>query len=502
MFYSWFAILPVLIVLISAFATRNVIFSLVLSIVSAVLLVNNFQIINSFWFALHKIYEQISMADHLYTFGFLILLGIFIQIMTHTGGIAAYSRTMRKYLSDGRSAQTMSLVLSCTFFLDDYLNTLTTGAIMKPLFDFYHISRVKLAFLLDSMSSALCVLVPATSWVALILIQLQATGIQDPFVLYLKSIPFIIYPLAIIFSAWFIVRARIMYGPMATYENVSAEITPATVLTDIPQQTAGISHFLFPLTFFIVALIFNFLLAGHSKLLGGNNTFQEILNSANIFWVLFISILATLIFSIIFFAYHKKITHILLLQSTQQGFILMKNSLLLLLLAWTLGALLKDDLHTGEYLANSLLTFLNFKLFPVLFFLITLLISASTGSAWGALVIMIPLALPLVINLAIPSLLALSCGSILAGAVAGCHFSPISDATVMASTSAGCQHLTHVQTQIMYSLPALLASIIMYIVLGFIAPLGYSTQLLLLPLYLLLTGILIMGLQKVFIKKS
>lgn len=42
--------------------------------------------------------------------------------------------------------------------------------------------------------------------------------------------------------------------------------------------------------------------------------------------------------------------------------------------------------------------------------------------------------------------------SVMAGAVMGDHCSPISDTTIMSSMASGCNHLSHVSTQMPYAL--------------------------------------------------
>lgn len=57
-------------------------------------------------------------------------------------------------------------------------------------------------------------------------------------------------------------------------------------------------------------------------------------------------------------------------------------------------------------------------------------------------------------------------GAIIAGSIAGAHFSPITDATVMASMATGSYHIDHVQTQIAYSIPAFIGTCVSYIVIA------------------------------------
>lgn len=59
-------------------------------------------------------------------------------------------------------------------------------------------------------------------------------------------------------------------------------------------------------------------------------------------------------------------------------------------------------------------------------------------------------------------------GSVLSGGLFGDHCSPISDTTVISSMGAACDHIDHVKTQLPYALTVALASIICYIVAGFV----------------------------------
>ena len=45
-----------------------------------------------------------------------------------------------------------------------------------------------------------------------------------------------------------------------------------------------------------------------------------------------------------------------------------------------------------------------------------------------------------------------SLASVLSGAVLGDHCSPISDTTILSSMATGCEHISHVQTQLPYAL--------------------------------------------------
>ena len=88
---------------------------------------------------------------------------------------------------------------------------------------------------------------------------------------------------------------------------------------------------------------------------------------------------------------------------------------------------------------------------PAIVFAVAAFLSFSTGTAWGTFGILIPIVVPICENVDI-SILSIMLAATLAGSVFGDHCSPISDTTILSSTGAGCDHITHVSTQIPYAL--------------------------------------------------
>lgn len=482
MVQSWVTLLPTLVVLSIAVVTRNVLISLLCGIITACAIIEQGNIPATLLTMAHKMIHELRDKDHLFTFGFLLLLGILIELITRSGGTFAYSQIVRRFITGKRSTQFLSLFVSCTFFIDDYLNSLTTGAIMRPLTDEYRIPRVKLAYLLDSMSAALCVCIPATSWIAMILMQMQVSGISeranalihnDPLMMYLSAIPFLYYPLFSIGSAFFVVSTGISYGTMHQQEvvaekegNLFGDQPPLQTTTCIGQKSGTLAHFFIPIITFIVSLGLCLALSGHFYLFGGENSLMQALMKADIFSSLFYAGLISVLISIALYVSQHIMSPLQVITAAQAGAYLMKNSFFVLFLAWTLSTLMKNDLQTGQYLAHLLIGAVSPVFLPVLFFITSVIISGSIGSAWGTIAIMLPIGIPLIASLSALAWLAPLIAAVVSGSVAGGHFSPITDSSVMASTSAGCYHLDHVRTQISYSLPALCGSIIAFLVAG------------------------------------
>ena len=64
-----------------------------------------------------------------------------------------------------------------------------------------------------------------------------------------------------------------------------------------------------------------------------------------------------------------------------------------------------------------------------------------------------------------------SVSAVLSGSVWGDHCSPISDTTILSSTASGCNHISHVKTQIPYALVVGLISILFGLV-----PIGFGVS--------------------------
>ena len=94
--------------------------------------------------------------------------------------------------------------------------------------------------------------------------------------------------------------------------------------------------------------------------------------------------------------------------------------------------------------------FLNPFLLPFLTFIVAAILSFAIGSSWGTIIIMMPLAIPSAISTG--NEFSLIIGAVLSGALFGDHSSPISETTILSSTGAGIDPLSHFSTQLPYAL--------------------------------------------------
>jgi len=495
---SWLVLLPPVLVLLIALYTKRLTEALTIGIISAACIATQYSPLATVQLIGDRLHSQIADLDNWYTYSFLILIGSLIALLGHTGGAAAFARIFTQRLKSARMVETSSFLLSCTLFIDDYLSNLTVGHVMRPLTESFLIPRAKLAFLVHSMTGPLVILAPISSWAAMIISQLENAGINspaeantkvlvDPFYVYLKSIPFIFYSVFLLISVIFIIRQRISFGAMKMHEDIArtqknffgGKPEPTTI--DINNDTAeqGImADFLLPLVTLVATVIGGVAYAGNYYLFGGTATFmQAVRNNQQPFLVLAAAGLITFVISTLYALLRKRLSVTSIPTILMQGFWLMASPIVMVFLASTLGLILKNDLHTGQYLAQSLVGSVSMAFLPAMFYVASLIITIATGSAWGTIALMLPIAVPMVTSMSglmLPTtpehifILYPVLGALFSGAVCGDHISPISETTIMASSSSGCYTFDHVKTQFPYAMPATVCAFIAFIIAGHI----------------------------------
>ena len=140
---------------------------------------------------------------------------------------------------------------------------------------------------------------------------------------------------------------------------------------------------------------------------------------------------------------------------------------MILVCAWSISGLTKS-MNIGQFLTGVVQDSIPAALIPAILFLIGVVVSFATGSSWGVWALGMPIALPMANAMGIP--LTLAIGAVVSGGLFGDHCSPISDTTIQSSTSACCDHLQHVKTQLPYALTVGISSLIGFLFAGLVAP--------------------------------
>jgi tetracycline resistance efflux pump len=509
--FSLVSMFPPLVVLAIGYLTHRVILALSAGIVLAALLATNFAPVASLVIIAQLLWKNLEFGTffststfwdtgNLFICIFLLVLGVFVTMLQHSGGAYAYGEFARRKIKNPRTAETSSLVLSTGLFTDDYLSSLTVGSVMYPLTDTQHVPRAKLAYLVDSLSTALPILCPFSTWAAAIFGFLGDNGVSEhlntttlilanPLTTYVNVLPFLFYSFILVTGVWFIVYKRISFGIMKKHEDIAQQTGNLFGGAEDkcgkekrrehnPLHTTLLEFFV-PMIVLLVCVLGGILYSGGWALLGGNNGFMTACQQSSASQGLFIGGVITLIVCTTFFILRQRVKFRELPSIYLKGFQLMLPAVLVLMCAWTFGDLLREHLHTGEYLASLMLGSISITMLPVILFFAATAISFTIGTSWGTAAMLFPIAIPLVLSMtAAPPHCALSevpmlfpvLGAVLSGCVAGNHVSPIADTTIMSSMSTHCKLKDHVCTQFQYALPGIFITGLAFLLSGILLP--------------------------------
>ena len=460
------ALLPPVIAIIFALKTKEVYISLLIGVVSGTLLLTNFHLVESLNLLFDTVVNCLSKPSNIGILIFLVMLGIIVTLMTKSGGSQAYGKWAKKKMKSSKQSLFSTFILGVVIFVDDYFNCLTVGSVMREITDEFKVSRAMLAYIIDSTAAPVCIIAPISSWAAAVSGYTSGDGFQ----LFLNTIPFNLYALLTIVMVCYVIGSEFHFGKMKKHE-LAAQNGDVCFGDDSYQTNEEISYnqkgkvldLILPVIVLIMSCIIGMIYTG--GFFDGKDlitAFSQCDASRGLVYGTFV----TFVFVFILYIPRKIISYNEFVECIPEGFKAMVPSILILVLAWSLGDLVSNQLQAGAFVYNTLQSAsISTAILPACLFIVGAGLSFSTGTSWGTFGILIPMATSLFPEGS--TMLVISIASILAGAVCGDHISPISDTTIMASTGAKCNHLYHVTTQIPYALVVASACFIGYLVAGF-----------------------------------
>lgn len=489
--FGIWTILPPLVAIALAFITKNVVISLFLGTISGCFLLqitdNGFiySIIHSFLDFVQRALN--SLADP-WNAGIVLqvmVIGGVISLVSRMGGAKAIAEALAKKAKTPRSAQLITWFLGILVFFDDYANSLIVGPIMKPVADKMKISRERLAFIIDATAAPIAGIMIVSTWIGLEvgLIKDAFTSIGenvDSFGVFLNTIPYRFYNILILVFVAATSYFLRDFGPMRKAEikarqgkiseaNKEIALDKATEDEMAPKEGVKLSiwNAIIPIGALMISALISFYYSGYTAIMGGDDTvlqalmtnspasftaIREAFSASDASVALFQSALFASIVAIIMGVVKKIFTFSEAVEVWVDG---MKGLIItgvILILAWSLSSVIKE-LGTAAFLVKLLSNSIPQFLLPAIIFILGAIISFATGTAYGTMGILMPLAIPLSFSVS-PDMgyVVLSTSAVLTGAIFGDHCSPISDTTIMSSMGSGCHHINHVKTQMPYAL--------------------------------------------------
>ena len=448
----WTSVIPPLLAIGLAIATRQVILSLSIGLWMGALLLGSGNPLVAIPQAIDAVINVFTDPGDTRVLVFTLVIGGLIATIEKLGGVRGFIHLLqeKKWVTGSGRAQWLAFGTGVVVFIESNITLLIAGAISRPLFDRYRVSREKLAYIIDATSAPICVLIPLNAWGAVIVSLLASSGIENPIDVFIGAILFNFYAIFAVLVCALVIWSDFDIGPMRAAQKRTAEgrflwpnatpmVDPSLIEAEQsrqPQDSAKLM--LLPVLALVLSMPLGLYVTGEGDLTAGSG-------STSVLWAVLIALGTA--WAIVLGSRRATLETLMQLFLKGAGGLLPVAMILLFSLA--LGDV-ANALGTGVFVAQLAQETIPSALLLPLLFLLSAFIAFSIGSSWGTFAIMIPLAMQIVAALDMNASVFLA--AVLSGAVFGDHASPISDTTVVASMAAATDHIDHVRTQLPYAL--------------------------------------------------
>jgi tetracycline resistance efflux pump len=169
---SILSLLPPVVAIGLAIATRRILLSLGIGIVLGALMYSQWDILASISLIAEVagglIIAEGAIAEEMYILAFVVLLGVLTSFIYISGGLLAFSEWAITKVRTRFQAQLVPYVLGLIISFDDAFSCLVDGNISRTITDKYRISRAKLSYIMDSTAAPDIILMPISGWAAFI----------------------------------------------------------------------------------------------------------------------------------------------------------------------------------------------------------------------------------------------------------------------------------------------------------------------------------------------
>ncbi len=449
--WGMMSLLPLLATLVLAFITRSALIAMLVGTFVGTLMLGSAP-----GLGLNQLFQSsLGNGDFIWICEIVILIGILFELFKRAGVLGALVLKFSGGSGNRRGVELTAWGMGFVI-VDDYFSPLLTGAVIRPMSDRVGIPREKLAFILDSTTASVCILVPFTAWGAYIASLIAAQGasvasVDQGMFIFIGAIKYNFYPMLMLLFTLLICAGLIPdFGPMRTAEKRAAStgelIRPGgkPLVSDDGDEVLDVasgakSSLLLELTIPIALLIG---VGAWSLVETGSVRIVEAFMLVNGWLFAVLAIKGN-------FSGIEEVADVIVTGTKN-----VMGALLIVALAYALNAV-TTELGAGQFIVEQFTSELSNNSLIVITFLLTAAISFSTGTSWGAFAVMMPVALPVAFEFTggqVEPLVYQTVAAIAGGGIFGDHSSPVSDTTVLSSVGAGSDHIDHVVTQLPYAL--------------------------------------------------
>lgn len=479
---GFLSIIPPLIAILIALIFRQVLFSLLLGIFAGTFFLYDYNPLIAFM-RLVDVYVINSLIDksHIQIIVFTLMFGGVIGLMSKSGGTTGIANLLIPLARKRKSGLLATWLSGIIIFFDDYANALVVGNLMRPLTDKLKISREKLAFIVDSTSAPVASIFLISSWigyeVGLIQDGFKTIGVNiNAYNVFLDTIVFRFYPIAMLIFIPITIFMKRDFGPMLKAEKYaiangidskhsgskSNDILKSTELFGNEDKARWFNGVI-PLLVIVLGTVAGLIFTGIKSLEASgitSYTIRDVISYSDSYSSLLWSSAAACVIAGVMIGFQKIMNLSEIMDAWFLGIRSMFLAVVMLTLAWAIGSI-TQDMRTADYIISVISDSIAPHWLPVIVFLVCAATSFSTGTSWGTMAIMMPLVIPLAFHISSVNnlsdaesylIMVGAISSVLAGCVFGDHCSPISDTTILSSMASGCDHVSHVNTQLPYAI--------------------------------------------------
>lgn len=373
-----------------------------------------------------------------------LLFGSLISLLQYSGSVSAFASALSKKMKSRSQVLLTTWGLGLLIFIDDYLNALSVGSSMRAIADKFNISREMLAYVVDSTSAPVCILLPFSTWAIFVSGLLEDSSIADVgqgLSVYIEAIPFMFYAWIAILLVPLVASGIVppLLGMKKAEANAANTLQAKSENHNTQHHRGGIFGFVVPM----VSLIFFTLWFGNDILMGAT---------------------IALVITFILYALYYKYSLITLFDTSLDGMKSMFEVVAILVTSFALKDI-NNQLGLTDYVINAATTYALADLLPAITFISLALIAFCTGTFWGLYAIAVPIVIPLALSTG--TNVSLMLGAVISAGAFGSHACFYSDSTVLSARGSGCTTINHALTQFPYVAIGGTISLILFLLFGY-----------------------------------
>jgi len=514
---TFWTLVPVVLTIACVFATRRILLSMTVGIVSSAFMVANFNLFEtvrtiertvvSIFFTGPAMVEGLygdavavtvhpnAHATELFGFAsrgyfsiivFLLGLGLITAFVVITGGARAFVNSVSRRVKTRRGVQFLTVIIGVVLMIDDYFNAMVNGNIGRTLAEKHRLSRARVTYNVDSIAAPICIVAPVSSWAVAIMgnIAIVYEGIgheSNVFMDFLRMIPYHFYVLAAIAMVLITIAFDFNMFSMRRYEQrvrkgeTDASADDAGVglaLAEVESKKGTVRDFWLPILALVVGTVATMVVTGLQastpETFAANGVVYSVMDNMSLSMSLLLGGISGGVAALYLGLWHVRAGEVTAGQykkAVWAGLRSMKTAIGILCLSWVLSSLI-GRLEVGGFFAGVIRGAGIYPGFiPLIMFVAAAVMAFSIGTSWGTFAIVLPIA-GAVAHAIDMTLLLPAMSAVLSGAVFGDHSSPISDTTVLSAAGANGKVIPHFESQLPYAVTAAVTASVGYLVFG------------------------------------